>query len=117
MSSRNFAFTFLVQIRVFLQLTICSLQVSQGWQPLTDYFPSDTYILPVNACHVDRLGRIGIHQCSEIVPYYHSLTVAVYPGHFVYPSSGAFVTGIYASSVSRLCWTHDGVVSLFSLVR
>ena len=23
---------------------------------------------------MDRLGGIGIHQCSEIVPHYHSLT-------------------------------------------
>ena len=26
------------------------------------------------ACRMDRLGGIGIHQCSEIVPHYHSLT-------------------------------------------
>ena len=26
-----------------------------------------------DACRMDRLGGIGIHRCSEIVPYYHSL--------------------------------------------
>jgi hypothetical protein len=26
-----------------------------------------------DACRMDRLGGIGIYQCSEIVPYYHSL--------------------------------------------
>ena len=41
---------------------------------------------------MDRLGGIGIHQCSEIVPYYHSLTLLqsyVHPPvltvHFVLP--------------------------------
>ena len=28
---------------------------------------------PCGACRMDRLGGIGIHRCSEIVPYYHSL--------------------------------------------
>merc|ERR1712194_884264 len=50
------------------------------------------------ACRMDRLGGIGIHQCSEIVPHFHSLTRCI-----------VTLSSQYTLCVLRvspwLCWT------------
>jgi len=67
------------------------------------------------ACRMDSLGGIGIHQCSKIVPYYHSSCIT--PSHCCRVTPVLTVHLVYRSCIPLVVLDSDGIIHSSALSR